>query len=283
MILDLMLNRCYDWRDGVHPARYETAMDLFWDKCIENDIFVFNKINMPDIRWFYGWRGWPIIYGDSIMIHHLFNDDYSMAHCNELESFGGEGSYFVDDIIAKSGEVVIDAGSYIGDFAAAAAVLGAKVYAFEPSIACLPILQDVATMNGFTVIEEGLGANVVENVPFAIVPKVANIDTLLVNTLEAGSFNLTTCKLNTIDNFSKSNDIHVDFIKSDIEGYERYMLLGAQEVLKKQEPDLAIRIYHNNWEDKTVIPKLIKDINPDYKIKYGIHQLTAYATTKRGI
>ena len=53
----------------------------------------------------------------------------------------------------------------------------------------------------------------------------------------------------------------VDFIKADIESYEYKMLLGAEKIIKKYEPCLAVCIYHNAT-DFFSIPLLIKKMLP---------------------
>ena len=49
----------------------------------------------------------------------------------------------------------------------------------------------------------------------------------------------------TVDDFVHQNNIsNINFIKADIEGAERLMLLGAKETLKEYGPNLAICYYH---------------------------------------
>ena len=48
----------------------------------------------------------------------------------------------------------------------------------------------------------------------------------------------------TIDALAK--DIHIDYIKMDIEGYEEAALRGATDTLKKQKPKLAVASYHKS-------------------------------------
>ena len=61
------------------------------------------------------------------------------------------------------------------------------------------------------------------------------------------------------------------YIKMDIEGSEKNALLGLQKTIKETSPKLAICIYHfqkDFWE----VPLLIKQINPDYKLKIRNHE-----------
>jgi len=69
----------------------------------------------------------------------------------------------------------------------------------------------------------------------------------------------------------------VTFIKMDIEGSEPKALLGAEEIIIKQKPKLAICVYHKPehlWE----IPLYLKKIVPKYKIFFRHHTPLEYET-----
>jgi hypothetical protein len=66
----------------------------------------------------------------------------------------------------------------------------------------------------------------------------------------------------------------VDFIKADIEGMERDLLLGAKQTIARFKPKLAICIYHLA-DDPEILPKIIKDICPEYKITFSDKKLFA--------
>ena len=66
----------------------------------------------------------------------------------------------------------------------------------------------------------------------------------------------------------------VDFIKADIEGAERYMLMGARETLGKFAPKLSICTYHFP-DDPEVLEKIILEANPNYKIEHRWKKLYA--------
>lgn len=70
----------------------------------------------------------------------------------------------------------------------------------------------------------------------------------------------------SIDDYVHNNKINkIDFIKLDVEGSEEDIIKGAINTIKKYKPKLAICVYHKK-EDIIILPKLIKEINPEYKI-----------------
>jgi len=82
----------------------------------------------------------------------------------------------------------------------------------------------------------------------------------------------------TLDDFVKERKLErVDFIKSDIEGFERNMLQGAQETLKNFAPKLALCTCHLP-DDPEVMSDLIMKANPRYKIVQG--KMKLYASVK---
>lgn len=70
----------------------------------------------------------------------------------------------------------------------------------------------------------------------------------------------------TIDSLCKSK--RVGIIKMDIEGSEVSAIEGGRHVIKRDKPGLIISIYHKE-EDIFTIPKLIIDINPEYRFRFG--------------
>lgn len=69
----------------------------------------------------------------------------------------------------------------------------------------------------------------------------------------------------------------VTFIKMDIEGSELKALYGAEEVIRNQQPKLAVCVYHKPehlWE----IPLYFKRLVPEYKIYLRHHTILEYET-----
>lgn len=57
----------------------------------------------------------------------------------------------------------------------------------------------------------------------------------------------------------------ITFIKMDLEGWEMHALRGAEQIIKKKKPKLAIAVYHAA-KDFREIPNYLLSLNPDYKI-----------------
>jgi FkbM family methyltransferase len=77
------------------------------------------------------------------------------------------------------------------------------------------------------------------------------------------------CETISIDDLVKDCRLdNVDFIKMDIEGAEFDALKGARETLKFFKPKLAIALYHR-VEDFELIPSLLKEIVPEYKLYFS--------------
>jgi len=73
----------------------------------------------------------------------------------------------------------------------------------------------------------------------------------------------------SIDDYIKLNNIEkIDFIKLDVEGSEEAILKGATETIRKFKPKLAICVYHKK-DDLIVLPKLIKEILPEYRLYFN--------------
>ena len=219
------------------------------------------------------------VFEDTFYSYLYLDDSYSEEDVDKCDIFLYEGLYgLVNDkvnVTVQSGDVVIDAGSWIGDFAAYASAKGAgKIYAFEPLEPAFSYLKKTAELN----------ANIIP-VQLGISNKTTN-EVIFIDACNTGSssFMKSMCvsekgtsqvETVTIDEFVRANNIErVDFIKSDIEGYERYMLEGAQETLRRFSPKLALCTYHLP-DDPEVMSSLILKANPKYNIVHKSKKLYA--------
>lgn len=73
-------------------------------------------------------------------------------------------------------------------------------------------------------------------------------------------------EVDTIDHVMR--DRQIGFIKMDIEGSEKNALMGGKLHIQKDKPNMMISIYHKR-EDVIDIPKLLLEINQEYKFAFG--------------
>jgi FkbM family methyltransferase len=249
-------------------------------------------------------------------LYQIFPDVYifpvfmNNIHTRELveyfDPYMMEGPYgYTDgafDVTVKPGDVIFDAGAWIGDFSAYAvsvskrtqgggyelnrwdkqATISAfthgemeynsvKCYAFEPFEENFSLLQKTAELNNHSIIpvNKGLGEK-----DFSMDVDVTS-DTSGSSMFLGKSKERTTIDITSVDKFVETNGIQkLDFIKSDIEGMERDLLRGAKNTLSELAPKLAICTYHNP-EDPELLQDLIFSANPNYRIVHTRQKLFA--------
>lgn len=90
-----------------------------------------------------------------------------------------------------------------------------------------------------------------------------------ITTLTEKNNNLQQYETIAIDDFVSENKIEkIDFIKLDVEGNEIAALKGAERILKKYKPKLAIAAYHK-YDDYYEIPKFINELSLGYKFYFA--------------
>lgn len=221
------------------------------------------------------WKQMPAEYKESFLVEavdilypFLFGD---LTACVE-------GPYEYGEAMCTGG-AVIDAGANIGMFACCAASRGCKVYAFEPTASARGYLLENAAL---------YPQGPIEVIGHALSDQCGTGHFAVSDTGEGTKNRLSTGPLcghhleevatATVDAFAGQVG-KVGFIKADIEGAERKMLMGARRTLKEYAPKLSLCTYHLP-DDKEVLTDLILQANPDYKIIYGWHKLYAYVPEK---
>ena len=175
---------------------------------------------------------------------------------------GTGDDYFYEDFLSYSDhEVFVDAGCYdlgtTADFARLCSGLK-KVYAFEPDPAnyenCLRRLErERALLPETTVLPYGTWSSSTELSFSSTADGCAHIGE-----------GKTIIKTAAIDDIVENSD-KITFIKMDVEGSELESLKGAQKIIKRDRPKLAICIYHKP-EDILTLPLYIKTLVPEYKL-----------------
>ncbi|MDR3128916.1 MAG: FkbM family methyltransferase [Tannerellaceae bacterium] len=239
--------------------------------------FDFNGIKLPDVPV----RGVVFqlmnVFDDTFLSYCLFNDRYDKPFIETLDKYLSEGLYGYEDgafdVTVKQGDVVIDAGAWMGDFSAYSAAKGATCYAFEPTATTFAILCQTSKLNAGNIlpIQKGLGDKECEvNIAINEANSGANSIVMKQEYQREEKVSITT-----LDQFVAENNLtKIDFIKADIEGAERDMLRGASHVLKTFAPKLAICTYHLS-DDPQVLEQIILDINPNYTVVHLRHKLFA--------
>ena len=244
--------------------------------------FDFNGAKLPAVLEPKIYESLRYIFEDVFLFSCFYNDKYEKDFINFMDQYVlDEGPYSYCDnnfkVIVEQGEIVIDAGAWIGDYSAYAASKGAIVYSFEPDMKLFELLCKTKELNKagnqerIFPVQKGLGS--IECKMSLSADTGSGVGNSIVIDRGAGKSELID--VITLDSFVQEKKLEkIDFIKADIEGAERDMLRGAYNVLKEFAPKLAICTYHLP-DDPEVLEKLILDANPNYKIKHLRHKLFA--------
>jgi len=251
-----------------------------WLKEDKNEkYFDFNGAKLPlldnDVNFI---KSLLLIFPDTFLFSCLLNDNYNKEVVNQFDPVMMEGPYgYIDgnfNVTIRENDIVVDAGAWIGDFSAYAASKKSVVYAFEPVSEVYDKLKKTAFLNDNKIIpiKNALG-NSNEEIEIKISKNSSGADSSIYKKIKGNmseKINVTT-----LDEFVKKENIkRIDFIKADIEGAERYLLMGAKKVLKEFAPKLAICTYHYP-EDPELLKKIILDTNPNYCVKHTRSKLFA--------
>lgn len=178
------------------------------------------------------------------------------------KSYHKSPQYFDKDVIRLSDkEVLIDCGGYIGDtvneFVKATSGCYDKIYSFEMDKSNYERLVDNCQMYKDCVcVNKGVGQESKE-----IRAKLGNGAASHLS--DEGSLSVKVVALDEELGLEEK----ITFIKMDVEGAELDALRGAEGIIKKYHPKLAICLYHK-FSDLYLIPQYIKQIVPQYKLYF---------------
>jgi FkbM family methyltransferase len=173
----------------------------------------------------------------------------------------------------KPESVVIDAGANVGLFSVFAGKLAprGKVYAFEVAEDGSAFVErNTRSMGNVVSVHMGLGDRETDTPIIKSLdgPGGRMKDASLPDYFMPSQTVEQTARITTIDRFVAQNKIRkVDFIKMDTEGYEKQIIRGAAETIKKFKPVISASTYHFA-SDKEEIPRLVLSIEPSYKYEY---------------
>lgn len=267
---------------GGKKIRYTDVRYICWQNFIENNenkilkIENFEFVNDEALRSLYP----EIFLTDPTQDISISNLDRAIA-ANILKVLSDDGPYQTNQVKIERGDVVIDAGANMGIFSIFASQFAKSVYAFEPQNKAHQILVENIRLNHLNhkvkCVKYGL-ANKNSMVDLYTNPAFGHIASSMLPMNNEPNENLLKEKIRcmSLDSWVKHNEIpKVDFIKADIEGAERLLLEGAQNVLRKHAPKLAICTYHYP-DDPEVLEELILQANPNYIIHHSEKKLYAH-------
>ncbi len=175
-------------------------------------------------------------------------------------------------------EIIVDVGAYVGDSIEAMIWKRQgkfnRIYAFEPDSKNLKALNKRLNRlseewgldkSKFTIEACGVGE---KSDKIKIAKNKTNSSDSSFKIIESDEEDSIILKIVTIDDYFKNKKISI--LKADIESMEYNMLLGAENVIRRDKPAIAVCIYHNP-SDMYRIAHLIKSYNPDYKLDVRQH------------
>ena len=186
--------------------------------------------------------------------------------------------YECGDCRIHPGEWVVDAGACEGFFSLYALERGANVLAFEPvpevARALERTLKEYIEAGRAKVYPFGLGREREEKTIFLFSAFAAS------NTLNQ---EVTGCHLERgmkvdreervpivpLDEVVSNLNLPISFLKADVEGSERELLLGARETIRRSKPRLSICTYHlpDDWRE---IPRMVESFRMGYRIRFSV-------------
>lgn len=184
--------------------------------------------------------------------------------------------YFAEDIFSLSDhEVFVDGGAFTGDtaeeFIKRCHGKYSKIYSFEPEPQNFKILNHFAQQHeNMAAYPFGLG-DCSKTVFFNSDSSSSKID-------ESGQ---ESVKIDSLDHVL-GDTADITFFKLDVEGAECSALKGAENLIKRCKPKLAVCTYHS-ISDMVDVPLLIKQIEPRYSLQFrhytnGIVETVCFAT-----
>jgi len=232
----------------------------------------FSKLNLSQ-PWF--WDGFDFDFIEHQMFYESFDEALSdqqsidiyfnlinfrlTGNIRFLEGFSDlqESQYFEPFLNFNQGDTFVDIGGFDGNTAIAYSAINKNfsfIYLFEPEHNNMTIARNACSF--------------LENVvylPYGVSDKNQFLgikiggSTSKVVPRGQGDYDVELRKLDDVLGSQR-----VNFIKMDIEGAEISALIGAEQIIKNQKPQLAISVYHHGADIRRVY-QLVKTFNPDYK------------------
>lgn len=164
--------------------------------------------------------------------------------------------YQIAETRLEADDVVVDCGAAEGLFTLIAAKTCRRVYAVEPLPQfCRNMARSFAELNQVQIIPCLLANRTGE----------ARLSPLAVMSAESTDGSVT-CRVDSLDNLFPEGGERVTYLKADVEGAELELLAGAERLIRRDRPKIAITTYHHpSHADE--IARLLAALNPGYQIR----------------
>lgn len=171
-----------------------------------------------------------------------------------------QDDYYDLDIIPEGkGKIFVDVGAYFGDTSLNFIKTYGKDYGeiicYEPNAASVKNLEE--NLKGFENIQiRPIGLDSIQGEKFLYTSGDDPIMAYISSDKQIIPVSITTLDLD----ITKT----INILKIDVNGYESQVLAGAENHIKEEKPNLIVALYHS-FEDLVQIPKIVAEMNPDYK------------------
>jgi FkbM family methyltransferase len=192
---------------------------------------------------------------------HTFLDDNTMWETESIQ-------YFFNEIPRDKPLNIIDVGAQSGLYSLFAKYLPMSTfYSFEPFKQTFDLLNDNIALNNITNVETyniGL-SNKKERVILNTSISHNGLHTIGNTPLRFNDICKIEIDVDTIDNLFYEKNIPINFIKIDTEGWEFFILKGAEKIIKKYKPFIQIEWNEINMRqcgvDKNELSNYIDELN----------------------
>lgn len=213
--------------------------------------------------------------------YYMYNNKYILNR-NEFSIsnfYDNLGLDNIENIDYLKNKAIIDAGAWIGDTALILSdYTSNNVYAFEVIKSNFDCMKNIININKKGNIIPVLSALGSESKKMNVYDMEEG-EEFHKSFLNDDNLNMQVDMI-TLDKFVEDNNLEIGLIKTDIEGFERDLLKGAINTIKKQKPILLISIYHS-YDDFFNIKPMIEELNLGYKFKIlGTHEFKVIGEIK---
>lgn len=160
-------------------------------------------------------------------------------------------------------DFVVDCGAAEGLFSLLVSERCKRIYLIEPHPMFIRSLQKTfEKSNNVELLQYALSKN----------KFIAHLTNCGISSKLSSKINGIEIKVTTLDKLFFEENIPVSYLKIDLEGHDFDALVGAEKLIKKNKPKIAITTYHQIDHAK-IISSFLKTIDPSYKIlAKGIYQ-----------